>query len=261
MHDPSFLALTIYSPIPRREAWSDRFAQKRWTLGRSRRTNDENLGEPTYPWWNLGGYRPVIAGRCFRFPHLIDVWHDEPGGRDSGEVCKYPHGWELRHHLSHLHVRVIPLGRLRRWALTRCSWCGGRSRKGDYVNCSMAWDGPTGKWWQGEPGLFHSDCSGIYTAYRACTCETPKLAEGRDYGRCLTCDRHRTWRLEESARQAYLLQRQVGRHKRPTPEQKERIAEAWLRFRNERDALEKAEEVIEAAHKAVRNDTSEGGAA
>jgi hypothetical protein len=248
MHDPSFLAMSIHSPIPTRERWADAHVKNRWTLGRSRRTNAENLGEPTYPWWRLKGYRPVLAGRAFRFPSIIDIWHDEPGGRDSGEVCGYPHGWELRKHLKHLHVNVLPWQRLRRRLLTRCSWCGGPSRKGDAVNCSQHWDGATrGPWWHGELGLFHSGCAGVAIAHHTCTCATPVLAPGRDYGPCSSCSRFRPWRMRESARQAHLTQQRVAKGQRPTAEQRESITAAWAVYRAEEDAIREAERVIEDA--------------
>ena len=106
MHDPMVVAFSIPSPIPRRSRWRDAGPTKtsvrrdkskrpvrRWGWTRSRRTNDANLGEPTYRWWRLRGWGPLrIAGRAFGLDELVCVWHVEPGGRDSGEVCRHTYG-------------------------------------------------------------------------------------------------------------------------------------------------------------------------
>lgn len=133
------------------------------------------------------------------WPPVITVWHREPGGADSGEVCKHyvrsPVGsgqWTTKHlngwrwHINHWRLQLHPLQHLRRWALTRCAWCGGRSRKGDCVNFSHQWDGERGPWWRGEPGLFHRDCSSIERAHATCLCPDPDL-EHHGYGHCRTC--------------------------------------------------------------------------
>jgi len=105
-------------------------------------------------------------------------------------------GWKLQVHLAQA---------LRRWALTRCAWCGGRSVKGDPVNVSHQWDGPRGRWWRGEPGLFHHDCSTVEHAHRMCLCAVPVIAYGRDYGTCLVCGKFRAWRQTFGAAERLLV--------------------------------------------------------
>lgn len=186
MHDPDVVAFQIRRPWPRRS--------KSWDA------------KPGQPRWRLRGAFWTLAGRGWHFPTVVTIWHREPGGHDSGEVCKQYrrirldgrydtkilHGWKL--HLHHWRIQVGPLQDLRRWLLTRCAWCGGPSRKGDAVSTSHSWDGPRGRWWQGEPGLYHADCSAISTAHAACTCDTPVLGS-RDHGRCGRCARLRAWRV------------------------------------------------------------------
>lgn len=148
--------------------------------------------------------RSADPGRRFWLPPLITVWHREPGGHDSGEVCKHwrrgpnneiviLHAWKW--HVHHWRIQLHPLLHLRRTLLTRCTWCGGRQRKGDPVNVSHSWDGPRGRWWQGEPGLYHRDCSSVAAAWRTCVCEAPICPnESRrygTYGRCLICGKPR----------------------------------------------------------------------
>jgi hypothetical protein len=185
MHDPLVVAFEIRRPWPRRDrAWDSKAGKSRWAASGA--------------FW-------TVAGRGWYWPGLITVWHREPGGHDSGEVCRHyireqdadgkwsmtiRYGW--RWHVHHWKIQVRPLQALRRWTLTRCVWCGGRSRKGDYVNVSHQWDGPRGRWWQGEPGLFHMDCSSIESAWRACLCDAPIL-EYDGWGRCLVCEKFRAY--------------------------------------------------------------------
>jgi hypothetical protein len=146
----------------------------------------------------------------FRYwPSLVTVWHREPGGHDSGDVCKHyrryqdssgewqtkvTNGWKW--HAHHWKIQVPPLQELRRRLLTRCVWCGGRSRKRDPVNVSHSWDGRRARWWQGERGLFHGNCSGIASAHATCICEHPVL-DHEGYGRCARCNRSRSFGMSE----------------------------------------------------------------
>jgi hypothetical protein len=166
MHDPMVVAFEIRRPWPRRVNWGTR----RW-------------------YW----------------PAVVTVWHVEPGGRDSGTVCKHstreqlPDGsWTAtprsawKWHVHHWKIQVRPLQAFRRWLLTRCAWCGGPSRKGDVVNCSHSWDNDRARWWQGERGLYHGDCSTISSAWNTCTCRDP-LFDHNGYGECQFCHRSRGW--------------------------------------------------------------------
>lgn len=205
MHDPLVVAFTIRRPWPQRDRYRDaKDGRPRW--------------EFRYSWatwrtfWKPSTYKAfwTVAGIGFYWPSIITIWHVEPKGRDSGEVCRHVrreqlpdgtwkvtalHGWKW--HVHHWKIQVIPLQQFRRWLLTRCEWCGGRSRKGDYVNCSMSWDGQRSPWWRGERGLFHADCSSIQQAHRTCVCLDPifdtELA-GVGYGTCLRCEKRRAWR-------------------------------------------------------------------
>jgi hypothetical protein len=64
----------------------------------------------------------------------LDIWHREPRGHDSGEVCgRSPQRsaarivWTARH-VRHLHLRWWPVFRVRRWITDRCDACGQRFR-------------------------------------------------------------------------------------------------------------------------------------
>lgn len=188
MHDPLVVAFEIRRPWPRRSPPVTNRGP-RWHIGWS-------------PFWTL-------AGRSFYFPSLVTVWHREPGGHDSGEICRHYrrgqrsdgtwsttvlHGWRL--HVNHWRIQVPPLQGLRRRLLTRCEWCGGRSRKRDAVNVSHSWNRARGPWWRGERGLFHLDCSGVEVAHRSCLCDDPIL-DHDGYGNCARCGCFRAFGLSD----------------------------------------------------------------
>ena len=218
MHDPFVVAFEIRRPWPRRDRSHDStrphhpdrvFPRWRFKLHHDCLTcSDEeraaHAGRRIFPWYRPSSWTPfwTVAGRGFYWPSLVTVWHREPRGHDSGEVCRhwrtdatgerrrYSNAW--RFHVHHWKIQVRPLQDLRRWALTRCAWCGGRDRKDDPVNISHSWDGPRERWWRGEPGLYHRDCSSVSSAHRACTCEDPLLPYDR-WGTCTRCGRFRAF--------------------------------------------------------------------
>lgn len=174
MHDPLVVAFEVAVPIPTRKRWRDaRPGERRWTLGRSRRTNPENLGEPVYPWWRLKGYEPRVAGRAFALRRIATIWHVEPGGRDAFEVCKnrrqksdgtwtYHRRWAW--HVHHWHVQVHLEQALRRFLLERCELCGRRYPWG-YAPISHQWDSLGSRWRDGVVRrAYHHECSSLVSA-------------------------------------------------------------------------------------------------
>lgn len=122
------------------------------------------------------------------WPALITVWHREPNGHDAGTVCNWR---RMAWHVHHWKLQVHPLQDLRRRLLTRCTWCGGPSRKHDVVNHALQWgDGPRARWWRGELDLYHGDCGSVAIAHRTCVCEQPALKYG-SYGTCSACGKSR----------------------------------------------------------------------
>lgn len=164
----------VHAPIPVR-TWKQYAGGPRWVLKVRRRTNAENLGQRIYSWWRPEGYELVIAGRIPKLWHLATVWHVEPDGHDSGDVCgRHPRGraligwtWRHRHHLK---VTIRPYQALNRWLFQRCEHCGGKSRRGHPVNVSRQWDGTPQRWGKSRPGLYHGPCSGL-VSYRASLAE------------------------------------------------------------------------------------------
>lgn len=179
MHDPLTVAFEMRRPWPHVDAYATRQAARnsvRWRVRRRHHT--------------------VIAGRALRWPSLITVWHRDPSGYDSTTCSIYP-GRSWRFHIHHWRVQVHPLQRWRRRLLTRCTWCGGRSAKGDTVNVSHSWDGLRARWWQGEKGLFHLDCSSIQKAHSTCVCTQPVL-DHNGYGTCARCALFRPFGLTDT---------------------------------------------------------------
>lgn len=251
MHDPMVVAFEIRRPWPRRERFHDaKPGQPRWRfklhhncLTCSDKERAEHAGRSFFPWWKPSSWTPfwTIAGRGIYWPGLITVWHVEPGGHNSGEVCphydrwqdpdgtwngKLRHGW--RFHVWHWRIQIHPAQHLRRWALTRCAWCGGRSHKGAYVNVSHSWDGPRGRWWQGEPGLYHMDCSSVEHAHRVCICNDPLPFTPGD-GRCALCGKYLAFGANRSqpALDAYRLLSSQPRGQKPSPEAMAAAKRLW----------------------------------
>lgn len=172
MHDPMVVAFKVLSPIPKRDRWRGEYYKgRRWGWTRRRRTNQENLGEPVYRWWRPKGWTFALAGRVWSWRTLATVWHVEPGGRDSGEVCKHYIRWQdddgqwhskmkraWKWHVHHWHLQVHPLQGLRARLFDRCELCGRKGRP----NISYQWDGKRLGWWKfrSRPGLYHMECSG-----------------------------------------------------------------------------------------------------
>jgi hypothetical protein len=90
------------------------------------------------------------------WPAMITIWHHDPGDYDCFDQCPHDSNW--RWHIHHWRIQIRPLQHFRRWALTRCSVCGGRSTKTYPVNCTNMWDAPKTPWWGGETHLYHSRC-------------------------------------------------------------------------------------------------------
>lgn len=228
MHDPDVVAFAVRRPWPRRDSFRAPTAGRRW--------------KATFrsPFW-------TVAGRGLYFPPIITVWHHEPGGRDSGQVCKHyartqdpqtgkwsseiKHGW--RWHVHHWRIQIHPLQRLRRRVLTRCAWCSGRDHKRDYVNVSHQWDGPSGRWWRGEPALFHGDCSSVASAHRLCLCADPLLRYD-GWGQCAVCGKYRSYGQVPDGADRLLAALPEG--SRIPPEMRPRLETLWSERRARREA-------------------------
>lgn len=168
MHDPMIVLFTVRSPIPRLSKglgvtrWKDgviggEVEHRRWACQRHRFTNPEPeyFNKPIYRWWRPKGYDVAIFGRRVTLRYLCTIWHVEPNGRDSGEVCKGPRGqgtarvlWMLRH-WRHLHLQVHAVQAVRAW-FQRCEGCKQRMHRN--VRIGTSWDGP---------GVMHNWCSSL----------------------------------------------------------------------------------------------------
>ena len=160
MHDPLVVAFEIRRPWPKIQRPNERPAA-RWKF------RHPSQGRRRWPWQ---GWQSIwrVAGWQLWWPSLITVWHVEPGGRDALTVCSnrdydadgnvvFHKRW--RRHVNHWRVQVHSLQQLRRRLLTRCEECG---RKGS-PNFSHSWGREKTRWWQGEKGLLHSECSSLRT--------------------------------------------------------------------------------------------------
>ena len=161
------------------------------------------------------------SGRRY-WPALITIWHHDPGDYDSNDQCPYSGRW--RWHVHHWRFQWHTYQHLRRSLLTRCEWCGGKSRKGGRVNCGKGWHDEKSPWWRGEIGLYHSECLSAESAWNCCTCEVPVLGfydagHPREYGECEACGRWRQWGLKaETSRWAERWRSEVSPGARPGPD-------------------------------------------
>lgn len=222
MHDPMTVAFTIRRPWP--------------TIRKQIKPRPFNIGFKCF--WYIGNHE-------WYWPALITVWHVDPSGYDSNEDCPYSGNWQW--HVHHWKLQVHPLQHFRRWALTRCEWCGGRSRKGDMVNHSKQWDPERSPWWKGERGLFHEDCSGISSAHQACTCEPGKGGpwdselSGYAYGTCASCGNFRGWqsrdRRDNPRDAAYRILQSIPQGARDKAKVQE-VQQLWEAYRRRTDAQE-----------------------
>lgn len=135
MHDPDAVLFGLHLPLPRVK-WEVVGSQKRWEIRRRRYTGERLRGQPIRQWWRPDAYSCHLAGRVLGLVPLARVWHREPGGRDSGDVCgRFPDGtnltwrnvtWGWRHR-AHLWVQwTFPGTGLWRWWSTRCDACSRR---------------------------------------------------------------------------------------------------------------------------------------
>jgi len=214
VHDPLTVAIWIVRPWPQRTSMLATSDPVRWRVLLHHDHHQPYCGAHgctgnPFPWWKPRSWSRFwrLAGRDYYWPPLITIWHREPGGRDSGDVCKHTHRvfdktarkWRYvpvnrwRFHVNHWKIQVHAAQEFRRWALTRCEWCHGPSRKDDPVNVSQSWDGEKSPWWRGERGLFHQDCTSVQNAHSLCFCEQPALNHA-GYGKCRTCGKFRAWR-------------------------------------------------------------------
>lgn len=174
MHDPMVVAFDMKLPIPKRVKWHDaKPGDQRWMLRVSRRTNPENLGERVHRWWRPNGYQLVLAGRAFGLLGLGTVWHVEPNGHDSGEVCKHWRRWQddagewhskylnrWKWHVWHWHIQWFLGGHLRRVLFERCIECG-RGFPWGYSPISHQWDSPRSRWFRIQRSAYHHECSSL----------------------------------------------------------------------------------------------------
>lgn len=156
MHDPMAVAFEIRRPWPRRSSAFGRGDKPDWQV-------TIHGGK----WWRPGAYSPFVRafGKTWYFPSLVTIWHVEPGGADSGEVCKHwvdgKHRNAWRYHVHHWHLQISPLQKLRRWIFERCELCGRRYPYG-YAPISHQWDRQRdGHWWNITAGAYHHECSSL----------------------------------------------------------------------------------------------------
>lgn len=82
-----------------------------------------------------------------------------------GFILRLEQPWyqHARWHVWHWHFQVHPWQTLRRWLFSRCCVCGKRFSWG-YSPTTSSWDSERPKFFRGESGVYHSECSGMSPA-------------------------------------------------------------------------------------------------
>jgi hypothetical protein len=193
MHDPMVVAFEIRRPWPQRSVSGS--SGSRWQV-RYNHVHFEDRDAPgicggcghsmtdtrqQFPWWRRSSYSSfwTLAGRRYYWPSMVTVWHVEPDGRDSGEVCKHSTRWQepdgtwrsksnraWRWHVWHWRVQVALAGKVKRFLFERCIECGRRFPWG-YAPISHSWDGPRARWFRISRVAYHHECSSLVSLRRA----------------------------------------------------------------------------------------------
>lgn len=219
MHDSGVVALEIRRPWPQRSRMHDAKAGgARWAWRLRHKcgpwcTSAPHRRDP-FPWWKPSSYGPfmTVAGRGLYWPPVMVIWHEEPGGADSGEVCRHydratrqiKTGWKW--HVHHWRIQIPPLQEAHRRIFGRCGWCGRRSTRRWPVNVSHQWDRTRPPLFHIDRGLFHMQCSTFEEARRRCTCAKPPLI---DRFHCVRCGLHLDRRRHPAQTAAYVLLKTV----------------------------------------------------
>ena len=159
MHDPLVVVLDIHAPIPTmRSNWAKNDPRNGVKLRRI--TGPNRTGEPVFTRWRPRAWSVHLVGNQVKMLKVATLWHDEPNGADSGEVCgRLPSGsgltaknivWAFRHR-AHCHFRWHPGQTTWLWLTQRCEHCGRRFGRRE-ARIGTGW---------GSPGCVHSPCSSV----------------------------------------------------------------------------------------------------
>jgi len=129
-------------------------------------------------------FAAALAARAIHFPDCTDaadMFCFEPGYHTNfkkdmkdereqyfmGIVCSIARGilaanrpWyrHPRWHLWHWKIQIHSLQNFKRWAFSRCEYCGGRFCYGESP-CTFSWNGTGPLWFRSEKSVHHSGCS------------------------------------------------------------------------------------------------------
>lgn len=160
MHDPSCQVFEIHAPIPvvrwKVRATPNGLRRKRWT------GDGPTAGKPMRHFLRPEGWELVVAGRLIGWWNVLEVWHEEPQGRDSGTVCKGQKGSQLTWHnvrwawahRQHCRAYSPPIRRVVFWRKVRCAGCGLRFRWKRDARHSLGWD---------AKDVYHGPCASLVT--------------------------------------------------------------------------------------------------
>ena len=186
MHDPKSVAFEIrypwlaYSRAEREKFKTDFFKTYRAPIITVWHVDPESDGsDDSCDWFNhkgkLNAKEQAVAEAVWDVETVLDNAPHYPDSREHKawqplhaairNLLSKPsrtHWWQLppRWHFWHWSFQVHPYQQGRRWLLTRCCKCGGRFAYGESP-VSGSWDHRPPRWFRGEEGMYHMNCSNV----------------------------------------------------------------------------------------------------
>ena len=93
---------------------------------------------------------------------------------------------------------------------------------------------PRSRWWKGEPGLFHHDCSSAKRARHGCSCEHPATTDR--WGECARCGQRLYDRSDLHREANRILIEMVPEGTAPRPEVMNLCRKLWAIQRAQQEA-------------------------
>ena len=108
--------------------------------------------------------RQMLGGGKY-YPSIVTIWHVDPETDGTDRSCGYlsyveGRAWykHPRWHIWHWRIQVHFLQALKRRLFSRCSRCG-KSFAWGYAPMSDSWNSSGPRWFRGESGVYHHECS------------------------------------------------------------------------------------------------------
>lgn len=186
MHDPMTVAFEIRYPWRKygADAPNDFLREYRapfitiWHVDPEKRGDDDSCD------W-FGRHRPLnpreraIVDAMWGLETYLDNrphYPDSPEHREFQTLKAAVYAWRrrsgwripVRWHVWHWQVQIHPVQAFKRWAFSRCCWCGGRFSWEEQV-VGYSWHGTGPRWFRNEHRIAHMACDSQHVAAQKAT--------------------------------------------------------------------------------------------